>query len=80
MSATHECDIAAPDLYTGQCHHENGASWLQVNAVGTPVDPPETVQESLGPDWGLHLYDVNIALGNLTRTVGVQGQVFAFEG
>ena len=60
--------------------NENGASWLQVNPVGTAVDPPEYVAESLGPDWGLHLYDVNIALGNLVHTVALQAGAYAFEG
>jgi Protein of unknown function (DUF3089) len=70
--------VASPGEYTAQCHDENGASWLQVNPVGTPVDPEEYVQESLGPDWGLHLYDVNIALGNLVRTVALQSAAYAF--
>lgn len=66
--------VSAPGEYTAQCHHENGASWLQINPVGTPVDPPEYVHELLGPDWGLHLFDVNIALGNLVETVATQAQ------
>jgi hypothetical protein len=72
--------VASPGLYTARCHKENGASWLQVNPVGTPVDPPELVKEELGPQWGLHLYDVNIALGNLVKTVALQAQAFAFSG
>jgi Protein of unknown function (DUF3089) len=71
--------VASPGEYTAQCHKENGASWLQVNPVGTPVDPAEYVQESLGPDWGLHLYDINIALGNLVKTVAIQADVYGFE-
>ncbi len=71
--------VASTGEYTAQCHNQNGASWLQVNPVGTPVDPPEYVKESLGPDWGLHLYDVNIALGNLVKTVAVQAQAYEFE-
>jgi hypothetical protein len=72
--------VASPGEYTAQCHKENGASWLQVNPVGTPVDPDEYVQESLGPDWGLHLYDINIALGNLVKTVAIQADAYGFEG
>jgi hypothetical protein len=72
--------VAAPGEYTAQCHDENGASWLQVNPVGAAVDPTEYVQEALGPDWGLHLYDVNIALGNLVKTLAVQSAAYAFEG
>ncbi len=71
--------VAAPGEYTAQCHKENGASWLQVNPVGTAVDPAEYVKEELGPDWGLHLYDVNIALGNLVNTTAIQAAVYAFE-
>jgi Protein of unknown function (DUF3089) len=71
--------VAAPGLYTAQCHNENGASWLQVNPVGTPVDPPGYVKESLGPDWGLHLYDIGIALGNLVKTVGVESVAYELE-
>jgi hypothetical protein len=71
--------VASPGEYTAQCHHENGASFLQINPVGKAVDPPEFVKEELGPDWGLHLYDVNIALGNLVKTVAIQSQAYAFE-
>ncbi|HYB24497.1 MAG TPA: DUF3089 domain-containing protein, partial [Solirubrobacteraceae bacterium] len=71
--------VASLGEYTAQCHHENGASWLQVNPVGSAYDPPAFVKEPLGPDWGLHLYDVNIALGNLVKTVAIQSATYAFE-
>ena len=32
----------------------------------TPATPGSVVREILGPTWGLHLVDVNIALGNMT--------------
>ncbi|HTU77608.1 MAG TPA: DUF3089 domain-containing protein [Solirubrobacteraceae bacterium] len=70
--------VSSPGEYTAQCHHENGANWLQVNPVGTAVDPDTYVEESLGPDWGLHLYDINIALGNLVKTVAIQEQSYLF--
>jgi len=47
-----------------------------VNPVGAAVDPTEYVQEALGPDWGLHLYDVNIALGNLVDTVALESAAY----
>ncbi len=71
--------IGAPGEYAAQCHKENGASWLQINPVGTAQDPPEYVQESLGPDWGLHLYDMNIALGNLVKDVALEATAYGFE-
>ena len=35
-------------------------------------DPRPTVSASLGPQWGYHLDDVNLALGNLVTDVGLQ--------
>jgi hypothetical protein len=79
--------ITTPGLYTAQCKHENGASWLQVSiAAGVPESVVterearhEIGQELLGPDWGLHLFDVNEALGNLVNTVAIQSAAYAFE-
>jgi hypothetical protein len=71
--------VAAPGEYTAQCRKQNGANWLQVTPVGTAVDPPEYVKEALGPDWGLHLYDVTLGLGNLVRTTAIQSAAYAFE-
>lgn len=55
--------VAYPDLYTASCESADGATWLEVTApdpAGRPV-----VRETLGPAWGYHLDDVNLALGNL---------------
>jgi hypothetical protein len=68
--------VAAPGEYTGQCRKEHGASWLQINPVGPAIDPPEYVKEGLGPEWGLHVYDVNIALGNLVHTTAIQAAAY----
>jgi hypothetical protein len=54
-----------------------GASWLQVTALpaGGAVARP-TVSASLGPLWGYHLDDVNLALGALVLDVGRQEAAF----
>ena len=59
--------VTYPALYRAHCTQAGGASWLQVDAVnpgGRPV-----VGDPLGPRWGLHLVDVNLALGNLVELV-----------
>jgi Protein of unknown function (DUF3089) len=79
--------VEAPGLYTAQCKHENGASWLQVSLRGGLSEEVqselaarnELAEELIGPEWGLHLYDVNIALGNLVNTVAIQTQAYGFE-
>jgi hypothetical protein len=41
-----------------------------------PGDTRPVVRETLGPTWGLHLVDVNIALGNLVSLVGDEGRAY----
>ena len=72
---------------TAQCKHENGATWLNIaNKPGLSeavladlAAHNEVAVELIGPEWGLHLYDVNIALGNLVNTVAIQAQAYGLE-
>jgi pimeloyl-ACP methyl ester carboxylesterase len=69
--------VTEPGLYTGQCQYHDGASWLQVSAPVHTGDPRPVVQQTIGPTWGLHLVDVNIALGNLVTLVGDEAASYA---
>jgi hypothetical protein len=71
--------VSTPGQYSAQCRHGNGASWLQVTDVGPPEDPREQVQETLGAQWGTHLVDINLALGNLVPLVGLQSFVHRLQ-
>ena len=67
--------VTYPGLYRAECRTGGGASWLQVTpraADGRPV-----VDEALGPDWGYHLDDIDLALGDLVTDV--KGAVDALE-
>jgi hypothetical protein len=59
--------IGAIGRFTGQCRRADGATWLQVTAVAHDVRPK--LKESLGPIWGYHVADVNLALGDLVSDV-----------
>ena len=52
------------------------AEWRRIVVAGDGDpgrgDPRPTVSASLGPLWGYHLDDVNLALGNLVTDVGLQ--------
>jgi hypothetical protein len=61
--------VSFPGLYTGQCEGEGGATWLQVSPTHVAGDQRPLIAASLGPDWGYHLDDVNVALGNLVNDV-----------
>jgi hypothetical protein len=67
--------VAAPAEYSAQCEARNGASWLQLS-LGDETDPRERIFETLGPEWGTHLVDVNVALGNLVGLVGIQALAY----
>ncbi len=56
------------DHYSGRCVRQNKANVLLLS----PLDGARTLNASPTPGWGLHLVDVNIALGDLVETVAAQ--------
>ncbi|MFL5886554.1 MAG: DUF3089 domain-containing protein [Thermoleophilaceae bacterium] len=56
------------DHYTARCETSNNANVLMIS----PVDGARTLTPSPDDTWGVHLVDVNIALGNLVDVVGRQ--------
>jgi hypothetical protein len=61
--------VSYPSLYSAQCESSGGATWLQVTDIAGSKDHRPVVEPVLGPKWGLHLDDVNLALGNLVDLV-----------
>ena len=68
--------VTYPDMYRSQCEHEGDATWLQVDDVAPAGDHNPAVSQTLGPQWGLHLVDVNIALGNLVGLIGAEANAY----
>jgi hypothetical protein len=69
--------VAFPGLYTAQCDSRGGATWLQINVIKSGIeDDRPTLTANLGPTWGLHLGDVNLALGNLVRDVSLEENAY----
>lgn len=75
--------VTLPGLLTAQCVSKNGLNYLEVHVNADPADP--RADDIAGDvvnggkvmaDWGLHLIDVNLAMGNLVELVGKQGQVY----
>jgi hypothetical protein len=65
--------VSYPDYLTAECKLRNGFGWLQVDVHRAPRDTrPATLPKPLGPVWGLHLIDVNVALGNLVQLVRLE--------
>jgi hypothetical protein len=57
--------VEYPGLYQGSCQSRDGATWLEVTKATGSSDHRPLVSEALGPTWGYHIDDVNLALGNL---------------
>ena len=62
--------VTFPDQYSAQCMHAGTATWLQVEP--TSSRDLRTPLPSEGPQWGYHVYDVNLALGNLVLDVAYE--------
>jgi GH25 family lysozyme M1 (1,4-beta-N-acetylmuramidase) len=64
--------VVPGDHYTGECAEEDGANFLSIEPVGSA----RTLNPSPDPSWGLHLVDVNIALGELVEVVHRQKRAY----
>jgi hypothetical protein len=64
--------LVPQDHYTGACAEEDGANFLSIE----PVADARTLHPSPDATWGLHLADVNIALGELVEIVHRQKRAY----
>jgi hypothetical protein len=63
------------DRYTGRCEQTAGANVLMLQGIGGA----RRLNPSPDATWGLHLADVNIALGELVDTVGTQAAAYGTQ-
>ena len=64
--------VEVEDGYRAECRRAAGATYLHV----TPVSGAPDFQPSPSPEWGLHLVDANIALGDLLALVRKQAAAY----
>ena len=68
--------ISYPGEYSAHCVSSGGATWLQVDRTGGAADRRPSLSIAESPSWGLHLVDVNVALGNLVELVRSESAAF----
>jgi hypothetical protein len=75
---------SVPGLLTARCTSNEYATYLEVTVHGNPSDPRTddiagdiTANGQVLANWGLHLIDVNLAMGNLLDIVGKQASAYA---
>ena len=76
--------VSVPGLLTAQCTSNEYATYLEVTVHGDPSDPRiDDIAGDIGANgqvlanWGLHLIDANLAMGNLVDIVGRQAKAYA---
>ena len=75
--------VSVPGLLTAQCTSNEHASYLEIAVHGDPADPrTDNIRGDLGvgnqilTDWGLHLIDVNLGMGDLVDIVRQQSRAW----
>jgi hypothetical protein len=68
---------STPGLVTGECVEKGGFSYLEVTIHGDPSDPrADDIGGDLTPEWGLHLQDINLVMGDMVRLVKAQRSAY----
>ncbi len=72
--------VSLPGMLSAQCVTREGYTFLSVQVSGDPEDMRAddivgdvVLNGATQPGWGLHIIDVNLALGNLVDVVAAQG-------
>ena len=75
--------VSVPGLLTAECVSNEKGSYLAVTVHGNPKDPRTddivgdiVVGGQVQANWGLHLIDANLAMGNLIDIVGQQSKAY----
>jgi len=69
--------VSVPGLLSAECVRANGFNYLSIHINADPADPRiDNVRGDITPDWGLHLIDVNMAMGDLVDLAGSQGKAW----
>lgn len=69
-----------PGSVSGQCRSDPSHTWFQVERVAGSALPADNLRPNRSAAWGLHRYDVTVALGDLVRMASAQGAALAPAG
>jgi hypothetical protein len=69
--------VALPGLVSSRCATDGTHSYLELHVNPDPGPRVDDIGGDLTPEWGMHLVDVNVALGNLIAIVGLQADAWS---
>lgn len=69
--------VTLPKFVDAECDEANGFAHLSLFVRGDPDDPRiDDIGGDLTPEWGLHLADVNVAMGTLVKVAKRQARAY----
>ena len=79
--------VSVPGLITATCVHAAPFNYLAIHLNADPASPRThdipgdiVVGGTVLKDWGLHLIDANLFMGNLVDIVGEEGKAWMAKG
>ncbi len=79
--------VSVPGLLSARCVSNEKDSYLEVTVNANPSDPRTDditgdvlANGRVNASWGLHLIDVQVAMGNLVDIVGQQARAYLAKG
>lgn len=79
--------VGVPGLLTAQCTNRDNATILSVGINADPADPRTdtingdvVVNGQVQENWGLHLIDMNVVMGDLVALAQAQGEAWLAQG
>lgn len=70
--------VTYPGLIEAECVDEGDFTYLALTVQGDPDDPrTDDIGGDLTPEWGMHLIDANVAMGDIVRLVATQARAYA---
>jgi len=69
--------VSLPRFIQAQCAERDGFTYLALTVEGNASDPRvDDIGGDLTPEWGLHLVDANVAMGDLVAIAQSQGHAY----
>jgi len=69
--------VTLPGLVDARCAESNGFSYLEITVHSDPADARiDNIGGDMTPEWGLHLVDANVAMGDLVAIAHSQARAY----
>ena len=69
--------VTYPDLVEAECVAHDGFTYLSLTVNGDPTDPrTDDIGGDLTDEWGMHLIDANVAMGDIEDLVTAQAAAY----